>query len=191
MRLKIMEYLQTQDYPEELISFGPSLHKEDLTSYSLWADFQYWANEMDINPVPFQRFFDRQFPVLYSGQNQPTNFGLKEGRRQRVVTDIKKRGDIVVSKNIDTSYKRFELFYYTETSQDLYFEVEANGIEHKSCIYRHNGFLGFGNSGQAFYEYIDIKYDKDNPVMSIKLKEMGSDKLIESAKFNINDMQWT
>lgn len=190
LRLKILEYLQGQKYPEGLISFGPSLHNEDLTSYSLWADFQYWANEMDVNPVPYQRFFDRQFPKLCKGINPPERFGLKEGRRQRVITDIKKRGDVVVSKNVDTSYKRFELYYYTEKNEDFYFEIEADSIEHKSSIYRHNGFLGFGDAGQAFYEYIDIKYDKDNPVLNIKLKQMGNDKLIEEAKFNINDMQW-
>ncbi len=114
----------------------------------------------------------------------------KEGRRQRVITDIVKRDDVVVSKKVDTSYKRFELYYYTQNNEDLYFEVEAKGIEHKSSIIRHTSFLGFGDFGQAFYEYIDIKYDKENPIINIKLKDMNTNKLLEEANFNINDMQW-
>ena len=191
IRFKIMEYLQEQKSPEQLKAFSTSLHKEDLTSYSLWADFQSWANEMNLNPISFQRFFDRQFPKLWMGQKPPQKFGMKEGRRQRVITNIVKRDDVVVSKKVDTHYKRFELYYYTQKNEDLFFEVEAEGIEHKSSIIRHTGFLGFGDLGQAFFEYIDIKYDKDNPVLYIKLRDMNTNQIIEEAAFNINDMQWS
>lgn len=190
MKLKIMEHLQKQISPEQLTAFGPNLHKDELTSYSLWSDFQSWANEMELNPVDFQCFFDRQFPKLWMGKNVPQRFGMKEGRRQRIITDIVKRDDVIVSKKVDTSYKRFEIYYYTQENEDLFFEIKAQGIEYKSSIIKHTGLLGFGDIGQAFYEYIDIKYDKDNPILHIKLKDMNSNKTIETGNFNINDMQW-
>lgn len=190
MRLKIMTHLQEQTTPEELKEFDDSLHKENLTSYSLWADFQYWANELKINPVPYQRFFDRQFPTLWMGQKPPQKFALKEGRRQRVITEIIKRGDVVVSKKVDTSFKRFELEYYTENDEECFFEVEADGIEFKSSIFKNRGYLGFGKPGVAFYEYFDIKFNKDNPKIKIKFLDLKTNDLIEEAVFDINNMQW-
>lgn len=190
LRLKILEHLQTQELPENLNSFGPNLHKENLTSYSLWSDFQDWANTIGINPLSFQCFFDRQFPKLWMGVNAPQSFGLKEGRRQRVITDIVKRDDVIVSKKVDTSFKRFELYYYTENNQELIFEIETKGIEISSPLIKHTGYLGFGDKGQAYYKYIDLQYDKNDPNLKIKLLDKKTNKLVEEAIFNINDMQW-
>jgi hypothetical protein len=190
LRLKILQSLMDQSLPEPLTLFDSSLHKSKLTSYNLWADFQYWANQMNINPIPYQRFFERQFPKLWMGENSPTQFGLKEGRRPRKILDVKKRGETIISKTVDTNYKRFELYYYTENDQLLSFKIEAEGLEEQSPMFKNHGYLGFGNAGIAYYQYFDIKMDPNNPVVKIKLIENQSQKVLETANFNMNDMKW-
>lgn len=187
LRIKILSHLLKTDEIETPLEFN-KLHKEELTSYYLWGKFQLWANEFELNPLDFQCFFDRQFPKLWMGENSPKRFGLKEGRRPRIITDIQKRGDVVVSKTVDTRYKRFELFYYSDDLVDYRFEINAQGIEEKSNLIKHGGFMGFGNTGQAYFQYFDICIDKDNPNLNIKFYQ--DDDLIEEANFHLMDMMW-
>lgn len=185
LRLEILKKLQEDEEVEELQSFS-QIHKQCLTSYWLWEKFQEWANQMGINPVPFQRFFDRQFPRLQGGDAPPTSFWLKEGRRPRVITDIVKKGDTIISKSIDTSYKRFELcFIPSEKIQGEKEEIKiiAEGIENQSPIFTHQGHLGFGETKAASYLYFDIKVSDKNPML--KIHYCG-----ESACFDMNDMMW-
>jgi uncharacterized protein (DUF2126 family) len=190
LRMIILEKLLNDSKPEEIKSFGTDLHKLKLTSYSLWEDYQNWANEVGINPVNYQRFFDRQFPSLISGKSTPLKFTLKEGRRPRVIKDIIKNGETVVSKTVDTSFKRFELVYYSENQEEFDFNIEVEGIEEESPITKHNGFLGLGKQGQAFYKYFDIKFNKENAKMKISLIDLKSKSVIEECIFDINNMQW-
>jgi hypothetical protein len=192
LRMLILESLLTKSKPEKIKSFSKNIHKLDLTSYSLWADFQEWANEVGLNPVAYQRFFDRQFPVLWSGENPPLKYKLKEGRRPRVIKDIKMDGDTAVSKTVDTRFKRFELAYYLQEDDDLEldFIIEVEGVEEQSYLRRHTGFMGFGNQGQAFYKYFDVKYNKENPKIIIKLVNINSKEIVEKNIFDINNMQW-
>jgi len=189
LKLKILEYLQTQTSVEELAEFGENLHKDYLSSFSLWSEFQNWANLFGLNPVPYQVFFDRQFPTLWKGTSPPQKFSLKEGRRVRVITDIKKRGDTVISKTIDPTYKRFELEYYNESDQ-FDFIIEVSGVEYQSVLLKNQGHLGFGPMGQAFYKLIDIHYNKEQPKMIIKLIDKNINKVVEEATFDINNMMW-
>ena len=189
LRVKILNKLLDSSAPEPLASFE-ELHGRNLTSYWLWGKFLYWANDIGLNPIEYQRFFERQFPKLLLGQNAPARFGIKEGRRPRIVTDSLKRGDVITSKTIDTSYKRFELFYYTQTEEQFEFVVDGIGIEYNSPVYRHEGYLGFGDSGQAYFNYFDIKYDKERPILKIELKDKLTQSTIDRGHFNINDMQW-
>lgn len=189
LRITILEHLAKSQMVEPLKEFT-NLHQETLTSYYLWGEFQHWANSLELNPVFYQRFFDRQFPKLVMGKNQPKKFGIKEGRRPRVITDVQKRGDVVVSKTVDTRYKRFELYYYTQTEEQLDFILEAKGVEYQSPMFRHNGYLGFGDTGQAYFNYFDVKLDTDNPVFKISLIDKLTKIVIETAHFNANDMMW-
>ena len=189
LRVAILNHLDDQLECEPLLEF-PNLHKEVLTSYYLWGEFQLWANNLNINPVNYQCFFERQFPKLIMGKNQPQRFGIKEGRRPRVITDIEKRGDVIVSKTVDTRFKRFEVYYYTQSEEQLSFIIAANGIEFESEIFRHNGYLGFGDKGQAYYMYFDIKLDTENPQITINLHDKLTKAGIETATFNANDMMW-
>lgn len=182
LRLKILELVQTQELPESLKSF-PSLHAEDLVSFNLWDKFKVWAQDFEIEIEDYKRFFDRQFPRLELGNNVPKTFYIKDGRRPRVITDIVKRGDVVVSKSVDTSYKRFEFFHYHDDNANVSFELTANGIEKVSQVYQTRSF-----DKLVSFVYVDIKFDRDNPSMLIKLKV--DDEIKEEAIFNPNDMMW-
>ena len=186
LRIKIFEILSKNPI-EKLKTFDDSLHKEKLTSYALWEDFQIWANENELNPVAYQRFFDRQFPTLWMGENAPKKFGIKEGRRPRIIKDIKKDGDTIISKTIDTSFKRFEFFTYASNNQDVQIKVHVSGIEFESQLIKHKGPLGMAGSGQAFYKYIDLKIDDDNTTLKVELSK-GED--TEKCSFDLKNMMW-
>ena len=108
-RLKLFERLLTEVPPLE--RFEPGYwHGHRLSSTHLWNRFIQTAETMGVRPSAYRVFFDRQFPLLMGGVNVPRTFTLREGRRPRVITDIKTRPDgTVVSKTVDTRHKRLEL----------------------------------------------------------------------------------
>ena len=61
LRFKILEQL-LENKIEKIKVFDERLHKEDLTSYKLWEEFQNWANEVGLNPVSYQRFTAKLYP---------------------------------------------------------------------------------------------------------------------------------
>lgn len=178
MRLKIISELMSQQAVEELNSFD-NLHQDLLTSFWLWSEFQKWSQAMKLETQAYKAFFDRQFPLLEMGENKPKLFAIKEGRRPRVITDIVKRGDTIVSKKIDTSYKRFEIFYPDTTSR-YDFKFEAQGIESISPLY----------TIEATYRYIDIKINSENPQLKIELFHNSTNEVVEKACFDMNSMMW-
>lgn len=178
LRLKILEHLQEQDEIEKLLTFK-DIHKKCLSSYWLWEKFQYWANDLDINPVPYQTFFDRQFPTLLWGESAPNSFQLKEGRRPRVIKEIHKRGDVITSKTIDTRFKRLEMV--TQTNRPV--KLKGAGIEARSEVFEHKGYLGFGETEKSFYQYVDIKTDEKAPVLEFSI---GNQKYY----FDTLEMKW-
>jgi pyrimidine deaminase RibD-like protein len=181
LRVKILEYLMTQESPEVLSEF-PNLHTTDLTSFSLWENFKKHAPELGLDIEKFQRFFDRQFPVLANGKNVPKYIHIKDGRRPRVITEIQKRGDVVTGKTIDTSYKRFEV-YTPKLSANLEIQINGVGIDIISPLKKSDAF-----EPTVQYVYLDIKYDKDQPQLKVQIIE--DEESIESAIFNMNDMMW-
>ena len=123
-------------------------------------------------------FFDRQFPELKSGNNIPEKIFVRDGRRPRVITDIQKRGEVVISKTIDTHYKRLEI--YTD-EKDAEFKIKAEGIEEvsKAKVDKITG---------SYFCYLDLKYSEEKPVIEIKL--LRNDQVLESGNFNIHNMMW-
>ncbi len=182
LRLQILEQLQKEELPESLKSF-PNLHKEELTSFKLWEAFQAWAQDFNLPTDKFKRFFERQFPLLEQGNAIPEFIRIKDGRRPRVITNIQKRGDVVISKSIDTSYKRFELFFTHPPGQEIDFEIVASGVEFVSPV-----IASQEGSEVVSYVYVDIHYDQENPAMNILLTI--NNKLKEKAVFNPKDMMW-
>ncbi len=175
LRLQIFEEVSKDEAPEALQTFE-NLHGHILTSYWLWEKFQNWANERNLNPVPYQVFFDRQFPLLLAGANAPKGIMLRDGRRPRVIKEVQKRGDTVISKTIDTSFKRFEIAWSSEQTPP---EIKAEGIEEVSPVYEHEGHLGFGESFSAHYRYIDIQVSEESPRL-----------YIGKFAFNMKTMMW-
>lgn len=187
MRIKIFEYLRDQNAPEKLITFD-NLHTQGLTSFWQWEQFQIWANELDLDASKYQRFFDRQFQTLTSGEGAPEHFSLKEGRRPRVITSVDMKDGVARSKTVDTSYKRIELSYSSNNEEKIKFTVKADGVELKSPLHSIKENHNFSKKKHAQYLYIDIKYDQENPLMEIQFEKNSV--LIETAYFNFNDMMW-
>jgi hypothetical protein len=111
MRMRILESLQKETQIPQLRDFGPSLHQEMLSLPVLWLGFQEMCVRLNMNAEPYRRFFERQFPKLTMGQDVPTVLEVREGRRPRVITQIQMRGDLIISKTVDTSFARLELLW--------------------------------------------------------------------------------
>lgn len=110
LRLKALEKLSQEAEIEVLQDFGSDLHKIYLNSEVLWTHFQESVSrELNLDPKPYRVFFERQFPLLQAGECVPTRLQVREGRRPRVITDVTRRGELVISKTIDARYQRFEL----------------------------------------------------------------------------------
>lgn len=107
-RMRLFEQLQNHCPQLEHFPQG-HWHGHRLSSAYLWQRFLETAKTLGLDPASYQVFFERQFPALRAGQNIPQAFALHEGRRPRVITDVQKRNDIVISKTIDTRHKRLEL----------------------------------------------------------------------------------
>ena len=111
LRLRILELLQASGKVDQLKDFGPELHREMLCSAWLWNEFGGMATRLGLEAEPFRRFFDRQFPRLTMGQDVPTRLEVREGRRPRVITAVQMRGDLIISKTVDTTFARLELLW--------------------------------------------------------------------------------
>ncbi|MCO4756196.1 MAG: hypothetical protein KC478_17065 [Bacteriovoracaceae bacterium] len=176
MRLKIFESFFDDKDPEKLESFS-DLHGVCLTSFWLWKNFKAWSDDLGLDTAQYKRFFDRQFPILSSGVNVPQNVSVKEGRRPRVIKDITKRGDTIVSKTIDTSFKRIEIF----CSNEYEIDIQAQGIEFISAPIA-------VEDQNLIYRYLDIKMQDNAPVVEVNL--LKNDDVQEKGKFNLKDMMW-
>lgn len=192
LKLKLLELAMSDDSQVFLNDFKDELHTRYLTAHFLWEKFQSYTNSIGINPVPYQMFFERQFPLIFYGENIPSKIRLREGRRPRVILSEEIRGGNVVSKKIDTRYKRFEIsFSVEEGGHDLYFlEVKADGIENEFLLNSYNGYLGFYDFGKIYYGYIDVKTDKNNPILEIILHNSTKNFVIEKAKFDMESMSF-
>lgn len=192
LKLALLKYADELNEDLVLKKFGKELHSYMLTSFYLWEKFQYFCNTININPVMYQIFFDRQFPILFQGKNPPANFRLKEGRRPRKILSEEKKNGIVVSKKVDTRYKRFEVYFVTNDIDKNEYDllVEGKGIENTFKLYEHKGYLNFGEVGQVHYGYIDIKINESSPLLSFEFINRTTKETLEKTSFHLMDMQW-
>jgi hypothetical protein len=119
LRIRILDWLRSREAEEDCLVIHPqdgTLHEENLGYSALFEAFSLLCIKMGgLNPEDFRVFFDRQFPVLEGGQSVPIQFQLREGKRPRKVLGVNEAsGSLVLSKRIDTSYRRFEL--HSETA---------------------------------------------------------------------------
>lgn len=108
-RMRLFETLLEKPAPE--LQFFPEgyWHGYRLSSSFLWERFCATCSTIGLDPMPYRVFFERQFPYLSGGTNPSSTAYVKEGRRPRVITDVQKRGETVISKTIDTRHKRLEI----------------------------------------------------------------------------------
>ncbi len=105
-------------------------HGFRLSSVHLWERFLESAPGLDLDPAPYQVFFERQFARLAGGVNVPSAITLREGRRPRVITDVQKRPDgTIISKTIDTRHKRFEVHIPADGAWKVRWQGEELPVE--------------------------------------------------------------
>jgi hypothetical protein len=173
LRLAILKRLQAASEVDDLQAFGSELHAEILSLGALWPRFVETAHTLGIHPDPYFRFFERQFPVLTGGEGGPEGWTLREGRRPRVITDVKKRGDLVISKTIDTRHKRLEAHWSAEWGPRL--RVGQAWVE---------GRLWDSPQGPRYSRAWDCFADRQDTDLEIQ-PEHGS-----SAVFRLHDMMF-
>jgi hypothetical protein len=176
LRLRILETLQRHGRVDPLQDFGPELHREMLCSTWLWAEFRGMAARLGLDAAPYRRFFDRQFPRLEAGQDVPTRLELREGRRPRVITDVKMRGELLISKTVDTSYSRLELLW------PVGLECSVNGRVYAA------GTLD--RDGQKTQVLLLDYQKKGDGILDIVLTESGGSKVVEKCRFSTKDMMF-
>jgi hypothetical protein len=176
LRLKILEKLQAESQIPPLRDFGPALHREFLSSWALWSGFQDMAAQVGIDAEPYRRFFDRQFPRLQAGQDVPALLEVRDGRRPRVITDIKMRGELIISKTIDTSFARLELFW---ARPELELRIDGERVEQK--VVSRDGLRG----GYAVFDY-----RKTDTPLEFTLAEDGTGVVVEKSRFAAKDMMF-
>jgi len=163
LRVRILEFLQVQERIEDLADFGGALHEDRLSCEWLWTGFVGMAGRLGLDPGPYRVFFERQFPVLSCGDGVPVRLTVREGRRPRVITAVKMRGDLVISKTIDTNHGRLEL--HCEGAS----EFVINGTAFKTA------------GGRLI---VDTHRPAQNGVLEIRSRD-------EVCRFHLNNMMFT
>ena len=177
LRMAMFRDILKNNRVEELKEF-PSLHKEELSLKHLWISFKKWANSNGLNAKPYGVFFERQFPKLMAGENLPKYMTVRQGRRPRVLTDIQKRGDVIVSKTVDTRFKRFEVHY----PATMRLKLKASGTEDIL------GATRYRFQDQNFKcVLVDVCVDEKNPLLSLEVERAST---LEQASFNLHSMLW-
>lgn len=175
LRLGALEKLSRDTEIEALQDFGADLHKTYLNSETLWSRFQESVSlELMLDPKPYQVFFDRQFPVLMSGDQVPMKIQIREGRRPRVITEVKRRGELVISKAIDTRFQRFELNWPSSTS----------GFAGEPLVLICNAETFSGSHAQ-----IDLMKVPDQ-IFDLELRGLNTGTLYEQAQFHLDSMMF-
>lgn len=197
LKYKLLQITHKTNPELKLHDFGPTLHQEFLTSFFLWKRFQQFCEKHSIQPDPYSRFFERQFPRLSQGTSVPQFIKINEGRRPRKILSETKRNGLVVSKTIDSTYKRFEVYFMTDLQDlDSYeIKVESSQLEHVSALTQYEGAYPFDVSKnlqpplKVYYLYIDLKVNKDDPLLNLQLIK-NAHLTVETAKFNTHNMAW-
>lgn len=134
LRLRILERLEKETAIEPLKRFGRELHESALSYSSLSRDLFEYVKNLGMDPKTFAPFFDRQFPILELGTVKPKTIVIREGRRPRRVMGVNEAaGSLVLSKKIDTRFKRLEFHLDRLKASSLRvngerFEAGINGI---------------------------------------------------------------
>lgn len=182
LRVKILEYCLTQSEVEEIKNFGDALHTDYLHSLVLWDKFQETLNqELKMDSKAFKCFFLRHFPDLKNGQNVPQFYTFKLGRRPRKITGIQKRGELVISKTIDTHFNRFELQWDSIRFPNHGVKINAMECEGKNFSDGNQKVSGL---------FLDTVYVEKDQVLEVDFFNRKTGDVLEKNFFNLNDLMF-
>ena len=168
-RVKLFEKLQHENVVLEKFPRG-FWHGHRLSSVFLWDRFYQTATDLGLNPQDYRIFFDRQFPLLFGGNNLPQSVQMREGRRPRIITNVQKRGETVISKTVDTRHKRFEMFI-PDGSWSVRFGADFLSPDWQSF-------------GTGYFATVDLFIaNKDNSIEFISQQKV-------QGRFNPTNMTW-
>ncbi len=181
LRVRILEMLQREKRVRPFRVFGAALHKGDLSSAPLWLGFEEMCQELSLDAKPFQCFFDRQFPRLTMSKDSPQDvpgvLEIREGRRPRVITAVQMRGELLISKTVDTSFARLEVIWPRDRGA-----VWVNGHRLVPRTIRRDG--------QEFWMLILDYQKKDGEVFDFLLWDEESKSTVERVSFDPKDMMF-
>lgn len=170
LRIFILEYCKEKVLLNQkpiLKKFDSSLHEAHLSYETLFSEFLSFCKEIQYSKgESFKVFFERQFPKLMGGEKTPSTFYLREGKRQRRVVGVNEQhGSLVLSKKIDTSFKRIEIH-----------------SDHANYLWI-NGKI-FKNQSKGILIDLKVPLSVDRPLL--KLKSLNHEcEAIESCVFNL------
>jgi len=180
LRLKVFERLQRENDIAPLIEFGPELQKENLGCVYLWEQFSDTSRELGLNPESYRQFFERQFPVLKGGAFVPKHIQVREGRRPRVITGVQKRGNLEISKTVDTTFGRLEVEWSEKKGQRFFLTVNESRVEPRR--------LPQGASKLQCSVILDYHRIEEDAELRIALWDEFGLKLNEKCRFDLKSM---
>lgn len=179
LRVRILEKLQKEEGIEELKKFDSRLHEEELSSIALFSAFSQWASEFDLDPEKYRKFFDRQFPALELGPQAAKRFAIREGRRERKVVGVNEAaGTLILSKKVDTRFKRFE------------FHLKSTGVPEVTSLRVNGRLMKPGENGILLDVYIPFGNERSKPIL-FDLEALDREgRTAERAVFDPNSMMF-
>lgn len=174
LRIKILERLQNTAEIEPLKDFGSSLHEIGLSALYLSSKLEQELLSLGLPLKDYEVFLERQFPILTMGEDVPKKLVVREGRRERKVVGVQEaEGDMVLSKLIDSRYKRFE------------FHPQAG---HKMKI---NGHLFEASSYGVLLDVFAPFANEVNGRVAFEIEVLdNSDQVVEKTAFDPNAMMF-
>jgi hypothetical protein len=175
LKMKALQKLQAAAHIEDLGDVPSYIqHRQGLTLPVLWEQFEVLARSLGLDPKSYLRFFERQFPRLSGGVAVPQKIRVHEGRRPRVIIGQEMRWGLVVSRKIDTRFKRLEIHWPEEAGSS----IVINGHRLQGRAWKDPT-----TSERLCAVALDLCTPAQEPLLNLSVPG-------ESAAFHLNDMMF-
>jgi hypothetical protein len=139
-----------------------------------------------MNERDFETFFDRQFPQLSLGEAVPKHLEVYEGRRPRkLLGALQKHGDLILSKKVDTRFKRLEISYPLQVDgAAVRLELgEFGNFSSTPKVYETHGH-------QRAWVYLDLCVEGEDPCLPLSLVRAEDGRSIETGVLGLRSFLW-